>query len=125
MTEHTSDAAGPRGPAPGGKEAHVPLKPGLRLRSQACSTEVIVVRVPSSQVSLCCGGAPMVPFGAEMPARRQPAPGLGGGTLLGKRYTSPSDDSLEVLVTKAGAGQLTDGGTPLVVREAKPLPASD
>ncbi len=103
----------------------VPLKPGLRLCSQACSTEVIVVRVPSSQVALCCGGLPMVPLGAEVPQGRKPVPGFGGGTLLGKRYTSSSDESLEILVTKAGAGRLTDGQTPRVVREANPLPASD
>ena len=48
-----------------------------------------------------------------------------GGTALGKRYTHPADSSLEVLVTKPGDGTLGDGSTPLVVKESKPLPASD
>jgi hypothetical protein len=30
-----------------------------------------------------------------------------------------------VLVTKAGAGSLSVGSTPLALKEAKPLPASD
>jgi hypothetical protein len=50
--------------------------------------------------------------------------GRDGGTQLGKRYTTP-EVPLEVLVTKPGAGSLTIADTPLVVKEAKPLPASD
>ena len=51
------------------------------------------------------------------------APAHAGGTLLGKRYTD--DGALEVLCTKAGEGSLSIGDTPLVLKEAKPLPASD
>ena len=98
------------------------LKPGTRLRSQVCSTEVIVVRPPSSPMELMCGGHPMIPAGKE------PEPGLtkseGEPSLLGKRYTN-ADESLEVLVTKAGEGTLADGATPLVLKAAKPLPSSD
>jgi hypothetical protein len=98
------------------------LKPGTRLRSQVCSTEVIVVRPPSSPIELMCGGHPMIPAGKE------PEPGLalaeGEPSLLGKRYTN-GDESLEVLVTKAGQGTLADGATPLVLKAAKPLPSSD
>jgi hypothetical protein len=32
------------------------LKPGTRLRSQVCSTEVIVVRPPTAEIQLTCGG---------------------------------------------------------------------
>ncbi len=46
-----------------------------------------------------------------------------GGTLMGKRYVD--DGGAEVLVTKAGAGSLSIGTTPLEIKEAKPLPASD
>jgi hypothetical protein len=42
---------------------------------------------------------------------------------MGKRYVDGSD--AEVLVTKAGAGSLSVGTTVLVIKEAKPLPASD
>jgi hypothetical protein len=47
-----------------------------------------------------------------------------GGSLLGKRY---SDDELglELLCTKGGEGTLAVNGTPLPLRDAKPLPASD
>ena len=46
-----------------------------------------------------------------------------GGTLMGKRYVDA--DGSEILVTKAGKGTLSIGSTPLQVKEAKPLPASD
>ena len=44
-------------------------------------------------------------------------------SVMGKRYIDAT--GAEVLVTKAGAGTLTVGSTPLVLKEAKPLPASD
>ena len=47
-----------------------------------------------------------------------------GGTALGKRYVDASE-SLEVLCTKAGEGSLSLGDEPMVLKEAKPLPASD
>lgn len=99
------------------------LKPGARLRSQACSTEVIVVRPPAQPVDLCCGGAPMVPVGD--PAEEQPlAPAHESGTLLGKRYSDEAT-GIELLCTKAGAGSLSLGESALGTKEAKPLPSSD
>ena len=98
------------------------LKPGTRLRSQVCASEVIVVKAPAGSVDLCCGGAPMVPIDAA--AGSVP---LGdahrGGTLLGKRYADEAT-GIEVLCTKAGEGSVSLGSTPLPVKEAKPLPAS-
>jgi hypothetical protein len=47
------------------------------------------------------------------------------GSLLGKRYTHPEDPAVEVLVTAAGDGTLSADGKELVLKEAKPLPASD
>jgi len=35
------------------------LRPGLRLRSQACTTEIIVIRPGQGTVYLTCGGEPM------------------------------------------------------------------
>ncbi len=35
------------------------LKPGTRLRSTVCETQVVVVRAPSEPVELACGGAPL------------------------------------------------------------------
>jgi hypothetical protein len=98
------------------------LKPGARLRSAVCSTEVVVVR--AAPVELRCGGRPMVM--AEGAGRgdtvRDEAPAQ--GTLLGKRYADP-ESGLEVLCTKAGTGLLTLGDAPLLVKDARPLPSSD
>lgn len=103
----------------------VELKPGARLRSQVCSTEVIVVRLPASALDLRCGGVPMVALGTDVADGQQPAPGLDAGSQLGKRYTAADDEGLEILVTKAGAGTLSAGDAPLVLKQAKPLPSSD
>jgi hypothetical protein len=99
------------------------LKPGTRLRSQVCSTEVIVVKAPDGDVDLACGGAAMIPLDAAAGAGSI-AEGYRGGTLLGKRYADETI-GIEVLCTKAGEGALSIGSTPLPVKEAKPLPSSD
>ncbi|MET0951730.1 MAG: hypothetical protein ABWX57_00480 [Aeromicrobium sp.] len=101
------------------------LKPGQRLRSQVCTTEVIVVRHGDGSVHPTCGGLPMLPAGADAATDAAGDPALMNGSAIGKRYTSESDAAFEVLVTKGGDGTLGDGRTPLVLREAKPLPASD
>ncbi|MFL6022010.1 MAG: hypothetical protein ACJ72O_01605 [Marmoricola sp.] len=100
------------------------VTPGLRLRSRVCDTEVIVVRAPSSEIVLHCGGTPMATFDEEI-ATADLADGWDTGALLGKRYTATDDEDLEVLVTKEGKGTLGDGTNPLVLKEAKPLPSSD
>jgi hypothetical protein len=97
------------------------IKNGTRLASQVCDTQVIVVRSADSLDDLRCGGAPMVPIGADRSGELDPA--FAEGSLMGKRYVN--DDGGEVLVTKAGAGTLTVGETALRLKEAKPLPASD
>jgi hypothetical protein len=103
----------------------IALRPGLRLKSRVCDTEVIVVRPGTGTLSLHCGGVPMVERGAETAGRAAAVPGGLGGSLLGKRYTHPADPGVEVLVTTAGEGSLGDGEADLVLKEAKPLPASD
>lgn len=99
------------------------LKPGTKLRSQTCATEVIVVRPPSGEVELCCGGAPMVDAGGAVEERPVDA-AHSGGTLLGKRYAD-ADTGLELLCTKGGDGSLSLGGVALPLKDAKPLPSSD
>jgi hypothetical protein len=104
----------------------VKLKPGTRLRSQVDATEVIVVRPGSADVVVACGGHPMIDVGAESALTGvTPVCDPGEGTKLGKRYTAGQDSSLELLVTKPGAWSLTVDGEPVVLKEAKPLPASD
>jgi hypothetical protein len=103
----------------------VKLKPGTRLRSQVDGTEVIVVRSPADDLELACGGQPMIDVAAEPEPGLAPAGDLAEGTKLGKRYTFDGDAAIELLVTKPGKYGLTVDRTPLVLKEAKPLPASD
>jgi hypothetical protein len=99
------------------------LKAGARLKSAVCTTEVIVVKTPPGNVDVRCGGVPMVTAG-ETVEPGTPKPDAAGGTALGKRYVN-SDETLEILCTKAGQGSLGLGDTLLSLKEAKPLPASD
>jgi hypothetical protein len=100
------------------------LTTGMRLRSQVCDTEVIVVRPADLPGELECGGVPMVERGTDA-ARGSLDPQHSAGSLLGKRYTLRRAERLELLVTTAGAGSLSVGGEELVVKDAKPLPSSD
>jgi hypothetical protein len=103
----------------------MPLKPGTRLCSAADTTEVTVIRAPSEDVDLRCGGHPMVAAGANGGVGPVPLdPELADGTQLGKRYVSETA-GLEVLCTKAGPGSLSIGAEALSIKNAKPLPASD
>ena len=72
---------------------------------------------------LRAGGAPMIALDATADAGLRLDDDYAGGTLMGKRYVDA--DGSEILVTKAGKGTLSIGSTPLQVKEAKPLPASD
>lgn len=99
------------------------LAVGQSLVSSVDPTTVIVTRAPDSDVSLTCGGAEMVASGEPAPDAVAD-PDMQSGTMLGKRYAD-DDASIEVLVTKPGAGTLALGGQPLAVQGAKPLPASD
>jgi hypothetical protein len=101
------------------------LKPGTRLRSQVDGTEVIVVRSPADDVGVACGGQPMIDVAAAPEPGLAAAGGPVAGTQLGKRYTLAGDAAIELLVTKPGKYELSIDGTPLVLKEAKPLPASD
>ncbi len=100
------------------------LRPGLRLESATCETQVVVVRVPpdATTVDVRCGGEPM----RELGAGGDPVPITSDGepTLLGKRYAD-EELGLELLCTQGGAGALSVGDTPLLVKGAKPLPSSD
>ena len=98
------------------------LKPGSRWRSVVSDVEVVVVKAGAGEVDLWCGGAPVLPQGSEpsAPSGSEPT----GETQLGKRYTDAAE-TLEVLCTRGGAGELLLAGDPLVLKGAKPLPSSD
>lgn len=98
------------------------MKPGTRLKSTVCETEVVVIRSSSASVSIECGGEPMGSDGGDRV--QGPKTGLDGGTLIGKRYTD-EDAGVLVLCTKGGAGTLTVDGRPLKVLTAQALPSSD
>jgi hypothetical protein len=99
------------------------IKNGTRLQSQVCDTQVIVVRSSDALDDLRIGGAPAIALDADKDGGLSLDDAFASGTLMGKRYVDA--DGAEVLVTKAGKGSLSVGATPLEIKEAKPLPASD
>lgn len=103
----------------------VPLTPGKRLRSQVCDTEVIVIRPGEAPISLLCGGAAMIPTDRVPDDQLKRDPTLSNGSPLGKRFTDPSDNDLELLVVRSGQGTLSNGAVPLIERAPRQLPASD
>jgi hypothetical protein len=101
----------------------VQVKPGMRLRSTVCTTEVVVVRAPKDDVDLRCGGQAMTPIGDNV-AGGSVDPAHASGTKLGKRYAD-TDGALELLCTKGGEGSLSLADDRLSLKDAKPLPSSD
>jgi hypothetical protein len=86
---------------------------------------VVVVRASANDVSLECGGAPMLSLEAAGPSGDGAAPGAPEeSVLLGKRYEHPGH-GIEVLCTKPGLGPLSVAGEEMSVKGAKPLPSSD
>ncbi|SEG88580.1 hypothetical protein SAMN04489712_12236 [Thermomonospora echinospora] len=101
------------------------LRPGRQVASTVDGTRMIVVRAPGDDIVLTCGGAEMVdPAEAGTGEGGVADPGQQEGTVLGKRYTHDGL-GLELLCTKPGQGTVAVDGEPLVLKEAKPLPASD
>lgn len=100
------------------------LKPGSRWRSSVCPGEVVIVRPPSSPVTLECGGHPMTAFNGERPEGLSAKPDHAAGVQMGKRYFD-EETGLEALVSKTGEGSLSVDGRPLKMKEAKALPSSD
>lgn len=100
------------------------FKPGSRWKSAVDTTEVVVVRPPKEDITLECGGHPMVALGSDAPAGLTLSPDFSGGTSVGKRYVD-AESGIELLGSKAGTGSLSISGRPVALKEAKPLPASD
>jgi hypothetical protein len=100
------------------------LKPGARLFSAVCSTEMIAVKAPADAVDLTIGGAAPIANAADRDGSGAVAEGFGGGAAMGKRYVD-ADDTVELLCTKPGDGLPAVGGVLMQLKEAKSLPASD
>ncbi|MFD4556564.1 hypothetical protein ACFWP5_19990 [Streptomyces sp. NPDC058469] len=99
----------------------MPLTVGSQLRSTTSTCEVVVVRAPGLEGAVYCGEAEMTSDAAGRPATGSCD---GPAVVLGKRYEhKPS--GLELLCVKPGPGPLTFDGVELVLKSAKPLPASD
>lgn len=99
------------------------LKPGSRWKSGVCSGEFVVVRAPSDDGELTCGGVPLRAQTSKGPPMTAADPS-GEGTMAGKRYAE-AESGIELLCTKPGSGALAFAGRPLARKDAKPLPASD
>ena len=100
------------------------LKPGLRLKSAVCATEIMVIRAPSLDAVLACGGTEMLGM-ADAPAGGATlSPDHAQGTLVGKRYVDTLD-RVEVLCTRGGDGSMSLDGVAMPVKQAKALPSSD
>lgn len=96
------------------------MKPGSKLKSAVCDTEVMVIK--GSGVVVDCGGASMA---AERPAERAAVnPAFAEGTKMGKRYVDAAG-TVELLCVKPGQGSLSIAGVALQLKDAKPLPSSD
>ena len=96
------------------------MKPGTKLKSTVCDTEVMVIR--GSNVELACGGTPMA---EERPADAgSPDAAFAEGSQMGKRYVDEAG-TVELLCVKPGKGSLSVAGVILKTKDAKPLPSSD
>jgi hypothetical protein len=100
------------------------LKPGTRLYSAVCATELIVVRAPADAVELTIGGVAALTDASEPRDASGVVEGHGGGAQMGKRYVD-DDGTLELLCTRPGDGLPAAAGAVLGLKSAKPLPASD
>lgn len=100
------------------------LKPGLRLKSAVCATEIMVIRAPSLEAVLACGGVEMLGLTEAAPAGAALDPARSQGTLIGKRYVD-AQDRVELLCTRGGDGTLCLDGEAMQVKQAKALPSSD
>lgn len=96
------------------------MKPGKKLKSAACDTEVMVIR--GSGMVVECAGVPMTEDTAA--PRQAMNPAFAAGTMIGKRYTDAAG-SVELLCIKGGRGSLSIAGVALQIKDAKPLPSSD
>lgn len=96
-------------------------KPGTKLSSTVCKTQIMALRVPAEELTITCGGAPMQ---VGDPAALGEMSGDNSGTLVGKRYTD-ADETMEFLCTRGGEGSIAIEGYVIDIKAAKKLPSSD
>jgi hypothetical protein len=96
-------------------------KPGEKLSSTVCKTQIMVLRAPAKALTITCGGAAMQ---IGDPEALSAMSGENSGTLVGKRYTDV-DETMEFLCTRGGDGTIAVKGYVVNVKAAKKLPSSD
>jgi hypothetical protein len=96
------------------------MKPGTKLKSQVCDTEVMVIRAGAGTIE--CGGVAMAE--GKPDALGTLNADHAGGSLIGKRYVDAAA-AFELLCVKPGKGSLSVDGVALSIKDSKPLPASD
>lgn len=96
-------------------------KPGTKLSSTVCKAQIMVLRAPTEELEISCGGAPMQ---IGDPAELGEMSGENSGTLVGKRYTDEAE-TMEFLCTRGGEGSIAVKGYVIDVKAAKKLPSSD
>lgn len=99
----------------------IDVKPGMKLSSTVCKTQIMVLRAPAGALDISCGGAPMQ---VGDPAELGAVSGENSGTLVGKRYTD-AEETMEFLCTRGGDGSVAVAGHVIDVKAAKKLPSSD
>ena len=96
------------------------MKPGAKLKSQVCDTEVMVIRCGPGAIE--CGGVAMADNKPAAP--RTLLSDFANGSMMGKRYVDATG-AFEVLCIRGGKGSLAVDGAAMTIKDAKPLPASD
>lgn len=99
----------------------IQIKPGIRLYSTVCDTEIMVIKGMGEE-SLKCGGVVMATSASQRVSKFQDDQIQ--KSLIGKRYIN-NDGTLEVLCTRPGAGNLTVDNENLIIKQAQALPSSD
>jgi hypothetical protein len=100
------------------------LRPGQRLLSNVCETEMITVKAPTGSVALTIGGVTPATSASERTTSGLVVDGHNAGSSIGKRYVDETE-SVQLLCTKSGDGVPAIDGELLTVKEAKALPSSD
>ena len=88
------------------------LKPGNRVRSAVCDTEVMVIAAPAAEVDVTCGGVSMIQLAAD-PDGAAPADGAADGTRLAPVDTQKTTTVLSKVV--AAEAPSSGQGTPAEV----------
>jgi hypothetical protein len=96
-------------------------KPGTKLSSTVCKTQIMALRVPAEELEITCGGAPMQ---VGDPIELGEMSGENSGTLVGKRYTD-AEETMEFLCTRGGEGSIAIESYVIDIKAAKKLPSSD